>query len=187
MSFENTSLFKLVEETVLKPFDYGDEDLNDFLFHKAKPYHRDLLATTFIIETDERTIGYFSVFNDSIRIEDLHLASTSATKSFLKKILPFGKRHLRYYPAIKIGRLGVCNSAKGQGLGKDILSYVIASAIDNNKHFACKFITVDAYAQSLIFYEKMGFSYFSPKDEGKDTRQMYLDLTPLVNTDSQTE
>ncbi|WP_316767989.1 GNAT family N-acetyltransferase [Pedobacter frigiditerrae] len=185
MSFENTSLFKLLEETVLKPFDCGDDDLNDFLFNKSKPYHKDLLATTFIIENEERTIGYFSIFNDSVRIEDLHLASTSATKSFLKKILPFKKRHLRYYPAIKIGRLGVCDTAKGQGLGKDIVSYVISMAIDNNKHCACKFITVDAYSQSLKFYEKMGFNYFSQKDQGDDTRQMYLDLTPIVNADNQ--
>jgi hypothetical protein len=54
-------------------------------------------------------------------------------------------------------------------------------AIDQNAHCACKLITVDAYEQSLGFYEKKGFLYFTETDKDKDTRQMYLDLTPIIN------
>ncbi|MGJ7033286.1 hypothetical protein GGU45_003802 [Niabella hirudinis] len=41
----------------------------------------------------------------------------------------------------------------------------------------------DAYSESLTFYEKMGFSYFIEIDAGKDTRQMYLDLIPILNAE----
>ena len=53
--------------------------------------------------------------------------------------------------------------------------------IDNNRT-GCKFITVDAYAQSLDFYVKNGFNFLTDQDIGKDTRLMYFDLSPLSMT-----
>jgi len=60
-------------------------------------------------------------------------------------------------------------------------------AITQNKSCACKLLTVDAYEQSLGFYEKKGFTYFTDNDKGKDTRQMYLDLTPIINASQEEE
>ena len=45
----------------------------------------------------------------------------------------------------------------------------------NNKT-GCRFLTVDAYAQSLSFYQKNGFKYLTDKDQEKNTRLMYFDL-----------
>jgi hypothetical protein len=70
---------------------------------------------------------------------------------------------------------------KKGGIGSSIIRFVISLAIEQNKTCACKLITVDAYNQSLGFYERIGFSYFSESDKGKDTRQMFLDLTPIIN------
>jgi hypothetical protein len=44
----------------------------------------------------------------------------------------------------------------------------------------CRYVTVDAYSQSLQFYENCGFEYLTPKDEGKQTRLMYFDLAALI-------
>lgn len=91
------------------------------------------------------------------------------------------KRHLEYFPAIKIGRLGVCNQIQKSGIGKTIVEFIIDLAMRQNEDCACKLITVDAYSQSLGFYERRGFRFFTDNDKGKDTRQMYLDLTPFIN------
>ena len=62
-----------------------------------------------------------------------------------------------------------------------IINFIISLALEQNQSCACKLLTVDAYEQSLAFYEKKGFLYLTESDKGKDTRQMYLDLTPIIN------
>jgi hypothetical protein len=181
MEFAGLSLIKVNTDTIIKPFDCGDGDLNDFLVSKAKDYQRELLAVTYILENQERTIAFFSIFNDSLRVQEMAFASKSALKRFLSKLVSHPKRHLEYFPALKIGRLGVCKITKKTGVETLIINFIISLAIDQNVHCACKLITVDAYDQSLGFYEKKGFSFFSETDKGKDTRQMYLDLTPIIN------
>ena len=66
-------------------------------------------------------------------------------------------------------------------MGKIIVNSIIDYAISVNEECACKIITVDAYIQSLEFYEKLGFKYFSDNDIDNDTRQMYLNLTPIIS------
>jgi len=181
MELAGLSLIKVDVNTVIKPFDCGDQDLNDFLLSKAKDYHKELLAVTYLLENEERTIAFFSIFNDSLRVQEISFASKSALKRFLSNLVSHPKRHLESYPALKIGRLGVCNTTKNKGIGKAIIYFIIHLAINQNEHCACKLVTVDAYDRSLGFYLKMGFEYFSDADKGKDTRQMYLDLTPILN------
>lgn len=185
MELGDLSIFKLLPDSTIKPFDCEDGDLNSFLIHKAKDYSKQLLATTYVIENEDRTIAYFSIYNDSLRIDDLNLESKTSKLKWLQKFLPHKKRHLTHYPALKIGRLGVCKTSKKCGLGKQIVQYIINTALESNSIVACKLITVDAYDQSLGFYEKMNFKYFSEKDAGEDTRQMYFDLTPLINIDEE--
>ena len=59
--FEGYSLIKLTEDTIIKPFDCDDDDLNDFLINKAKKYYSEHLATTFIIEDANITVAYYSI------------------------------------------------------------------------------------------------------------------------------
>ncbi len=51
------SLILLDENRTIKPFDCEDNDLNEFLFEKALLYKKEFLATTFIIENDEKTVA----------------------------------------------------------------------------------------------------------------------------------
>lgn len=177
---DDLSFFKLTQETVIKPFTSKDQDLNEFLFEKAKPYQDELLAITHIIEDKDKTIAFFSIFNDSLKVEEIDFASKNRFKKFISNLVSHPKRHLESFPALKIGRLAVCKEEKGYG--RTIIEWVINYAINCNENSACKFITVDAYAESLGFYEKMNFLYISDNDINEDTRQMYLDLTPYLNT-----
>jgi len=180
MELAGLSLLKVDVTTTIKPFNCGDDDLNDFLSSKAKHYQQENLAVTYLLEDETRTIAFFSIFNDSLKVEESFFASKSALKRFLSNLVSHPKRHLKFFPALKIGRLAVDNSNKKGGIGSTIVKFIIGLAIEQNSTCACKLITVDAYKQSLLFYEKMGFSYLTEADKGKDTRQMYLDLTPII-------
>jgi len=182
LNLTGLSLIRLEEDTIIKPFDCGDSDLNDFLFNKSKNYLKEHLATTFIIESNDLTYAYYSILNDSLRVEELDFASKSAFQRFLKNLVTHRKRHLENFPAVKIGRLAVNNNIQISGLGKMIVNNIIDYAINLNENCACKLITVDAYSQSLGFYKKMGFEFFTENDIEESERQMFLDLTPIIKT-----
>ena len=70
---------RLQELDKIKPFDCGDADLNGFLCEDATYYYRQLLANTFVLEDEERTIAYFCLLNDKI-------SQTTIAKNLWRKI-----------------------------------------------------------------------------------------------------
>jgi len=185
MNIGDLQLVRVEEDTIINDFSCGDDkgeiDLNDFLHSKAKNYRKELLATTFLLQSDTEIIAYFSIFNDTLKVEDSSFISISSFKKKLKDLVSHKKRHLKSFPAIKIGRLAVNEAVIGKGIGKKIIGFVIDYAIEVNMRCACKFVTLDAYAKAIPFYQKLGFQFLTAKDENCDERQMYLDLTPIIN------
>lgn len=167
---------RLTPEHEIKPFDCGDDDLNDFLHNSAKHYSNELMAVTNILENNAETVAFFSVFNDRVAFSDFE-DSTEFNK--FRKAFPNRKR-ISSYPAMKIGRLGVNVNYHGNGIGTDIINFLKKLFITDNRT-GCRFITVDAYRDSLPFYEKCGFRYLSCKDSAEDTRLMYFDLKQITN------
>ena len=170
------NFFRLTPEVQFKDFNCGDPDLNDFLLNNSKHFSKQLLAVTYVLESDLDVIAFFSISNDRISLQDI---KNPIQWEQFQSTFPEGK-NLRSYSAVKIGRLAVSNKFKGKGYGKIIIDYLIDSFISNNKT-GCRFITVDAYRESLLFYEKTGFKYLTEKDVNRDTRLMYLDLYPYLN------
>lgn len=172
VNFHEFSLIRLTSDYQIKPFDCDDEDLNDFLLNSAKHFSEELLAVTHILEHTESnsTVAFYSMFNDKVSLSD-----TNNNKwNKLRKKLP-NRKKLVSYPAVKLGRLGVNKDFKGLGIGKTIIDFLKIHFVENNRT-GCRFLTVDAYGESLGFYEKQGFKYLTDKDVDKDTRQMYYDL-----------
>ena len=157
---------------IFKPFDCEDEDLNDFLLNNSKKFLIALLAVTYLIESDHETVAFFSIFNDKVTHEDF--PSKNQWIKFRKGIIS-SEKQFKSYPAVKIGRLGVTTNWKGKQIGTAILDYLKELLVDNNIT-GCKLITVDAYSNSLGFYEKNGFKYLTSMDLGEDTRLMYYNL-----------
>ena len=176
---EDLTFLLLTEGHIIKPFDCEDEDLNDFLFNEAIPYKEQMLATTFILESSERTLGYYSVLSDGFRVEENLFLSKSQYKKFLK-LVPHSKRHLKNIPAVKIGRLAIDKTYKGKGLGSIFINNIIKDCLELNTKQACRLLLVDAYKQALPFYEKIGFRFLTNKDEREDTRLMFLDLIKMT-------
>ncbi len=177
---DEVSILLLTEGYPIKPFDCEDEDLNDFLFNEATPYQKELLATTFVMENNEQTLGYYSLLNDSLQLREDMFASKSQFRKFLRELMPYPKRHLKTIPALKIGRLAIDKSFKGKGLGSVIMANIISKCIKMNKEQACRLITVDAYKQAIPFYQKMGFKFLTEDDKNDTTRLMFLDLTNII-------
>lgn len=174
MNKEDIQLRRLGENDIVSRFDCGDEDLNDFIFHDAILYYKVRLATSYVLEdkNSNDTIGYFSLAHDRISLTDF--PSNSAYNRFRKQFFAQGKM-FKSYPALKICRLATDQKYRGEGLGTMMVNMIITSYKSDNKA-GCRFITVDAYADALPFYYKLGFLPLSKEDEGASTRLLYFDL-----------
>lgn len=176
MLFNKFKLIRLNSETNILPFDCGNTDLNGFLFDNALDHSNQLLATTFIIQSENETVAYFNYLNDKISHTDIDNKSVFLDR--ISSLLPVGKDGYTSYPAVKIGRLAVSVNFKGNGYGREIINFTKGLFVDNNRT-GCKFITVDAYRESLDFYTKNGFKFLSSRDKKSDTRLMYFNLGEL--------
>ncbi len=174
MNKEDIVLRRLGEEDVISKFDCGDEDLNDFIFNDALLYYKVRLATSYVLEdkNTKDTIGYFSLAHDRISLTDF--PTNSAYNRFRKQFFAQGKM-FKSYPALKICRLATDKKFRGEGLGTMMVNMIITSYKSDNKA-GCRFITVDAYAEALPFYYKLGFLPLSKEDEDAPTRLLYFDL-----------
>ena len=173
---EPFDVIRLTENYQFKPFDCGDDDLNDFLFNSSKDFLKGLLAVTYLVEDETNTIAFFSLSNDKISVTELGSETKWAER--FKEILPIEKQ-FNSYPAMKIVRFAVSTEYKYKGWGNRILDFIkIWFTIDNKT--GCKYITVDAYRASLKFYEKNKMTYLTSKDRKSDTRLMYFDLSKLT-------
>ena len=114
----------------------------------------------------------------------------SSTNKIQRKIP--GQKHLRTYPAVLIGRLGVNTEYQGGDyhIGQQVISYLKSWFIEEDNKTGCRFLVVDAYNRERVlrFYEcnKFKYLYTDEAQERKEhhvyddsplhTRHMFLDL-----------
>lgn len=144
---------------MIKSFDCGDADLNDFLISDAKNYLRAMMALTYLLEDNakDKTVAYYSLMNDKIVFDP-------ENKHFWNKLnrkIDNNKRR-KEYPAVKIGRLAVSKDYCDNHIGEAILLQ-IKHTFATMRRSACRFITVDAYAAAVPFYENAGLCFFLKK------------------------
>lgn len=177
MDFSKFTFRQIETGTEIKSFDCGDTDLNDFLISDAKNYLQAMMALTYLLEDNVecKTVAYYSLLNDKIVFdpEEKHFWNR------LNRRIVNSKRR-KEYPAVKIGRLAVSKDYAGNHIGEAILLQV-KHMFATMRRSACRFITVDAYAAAVPFYEKCGFMFLSDKDKNSKTRAMYFDLINFVN------
>ena len=169
---------RLESGETITAFNCGDEDLNDFILSEAPLYNDAFLAVTYVIENKQtkEVIAFFSLSNDRVSLSDFE--NTTEFNRFRRKRFANEKR-LKSYPAVKIGRLGVSESAKGMALGSRILNLAKWMYMSNNRA-GCRFVTVDAYKNAVPFYEKNKFNLLlSTMPEDNTTIPMYFDLKDL--------
>ncbi len=172
MAFNKFTFRQIDADTQIKSFDCGDADLNDFLISNAINYYKSMMALTYLLEDNEtdKTVAYYSLLNDKIIFDP----DEKRLWNRLNRNVANSKRR-KEYPAVKIGRLAISKDYAGQQIGRSILlqlKHIFATM----RRSACRFITVDAYAAAVPFYQKCGFTFLSEKDRYSPTRAMYFDL-----------
>ena len=175
---ETYEMRKLNISEKIKSFDCGDTDLNDFILNESFLYREALLAVSYVLENKigQQTVAYFSLANDRISLSDFE--NKTEFNRFRKHRFVNEKR-LKSYPAAKICRLGVDLSVKGQSIGSFLLNFIKSYFVIENKT-GCRFLTVDAYAAAVPFYEKNGFIPLNNEDVDSATRLLYFDLNDIV-------
>ena len=170
---------RLKRRESIESFDCGDADLNDFILKESPLYRQALLAVSYIVENKQNlTVSAdFSLANDKVALNDFE--SKTEFNRFRKHRFVNEKR-LKSYPAVKICRLGVDLSMKGQYIGTFLLNFIKSYFVIDNKT-GCRFLTVDAYAGAVPFYLKNGFIPLNDEDADADTRLLYFDLATIAD------
>lgn len=177
MNFSHFTFRQIEPDTQIKSFDCGDADLNDFLFSDAANYYKSMMALTYLLEdnANNKTVAYYSLLNDKIVFDP----DDKKLWNRLNRRVANSKRR-KEYPAVKIGRLAISKDYAGAKIGSTIILQIMHTFAKMSRS-ACRFITVDAYAAAIPFYEKCGFTFLSEKDRNSSTRAMYFDLINFLN------
>ena len=177
---QNCVRVELTEELVALPFSCGDDDLDDFFHNHALLYGKEHLGKTYVFINNDTSeiVAFFTVSNDSIKTTFIPKNSTNR----VQRKIP-GLKHLRTYPAVLIGRLGVSKSYQGKDfmIGRQIVNFIKLWFLDNDNKTAYNKLEV------LSFYERNGFKYLYATEEDErnatqvdddniHTRLMFLDL-----------
>lgn len=133
------------QEHIVDDFDCGDESKDRFLKQFALQNSKGGLGRTYVVvkPDDRRVHGYYTISSSSVKFENLPS----------KPNLP------RYpLPAILIGKLAVCRSAQGAGLGTAIMFDALKRVVNVAAEIGIFLVEVKAVdAKAKKFYEKLGF------------------------------
>lgn len=135
----------LRERDERSPFQSGDPDLDRFFQQFAgQNQFRHHLGVTYVAVDGQRILGFATVAAAHVEIDELPAAA--------HKKLP------RYpLPVLRLARLGVDQSAQGQGLGLQLLRFVLQLALAMADDYGCVGVIVDAKPDAVGFYAKYGF------------------------------
>ena len=126
-------------------FRSGDPDLDRFFQQFAgQNQFRHHLGVTYVAVDEHYILGFAAVAAAHVEIDGL-LAGR-------RKKLP------RYpLPVLRLARLGVDQSAQRQGLGVQLLRFVLRLALAMADYYGCVGVIVDAKPDAVAFYSKYGF------------------------------
>jgi GNAT superfamily N-acetyltransferase len=147
-------------------FHSGDPDLDGFFLKFAgQNQFRHYLGVTYLAVDKGQILGYATVAPGCVEIDDLPATT--------RKRLP------QYpLPVIRLARLAVDSSAQGQGVGRELLKFVLGLAVRMSDEYGCVGVLLDAKLGSVGFYEKHGFIQIDAIEGHSDARpapiQMFL-------------
>lgn len=178
MDYERLRIRKLKAAERIEDFNCGDADLNDFIRSEAGLYSLELLAVTYVVEDDTtgKMLAYFSLANDKVSLSEF---DNKTEFNRFRKHRFVNEKRLKSYPAAKICRLGVSESAKGMHIGTYLLDFIKGYFVSDNKT-GCRFLTVDAYSAAVPFYLNNRFAPLNNEEGDSATRLLFYDLKTSV-------
>lgn len=154
----------MVEIRALRPHDdrsafrSGDSDLDRF-FHQfaGQNQFRHYVGVTYVAEDGGRVVGFATVAAADVEIDDLPAAV-------------HGKLPRYPLPVLRLARLAVDQSVQGQGLGFELLRFVLRLAVRMADDYGCVGVVVDAKPDAVAFYKKYGFMTIEAVEGQADVR-----------------
>ena len=155
----------------------GDADfqpLKSYLKNEAKLHQAQGLARTYALfrlgaGNPKKVLGYMTLVCGEIAATDAPEAQTLADGALYR---------YPQFPAVKLARLAVDTSLKGNGWGTVLVD--LAVGISRNEiapRVGCRFLVVDAKQKSVAFYKKAGFTLLdTDANRGRPEPVMFLDL-----------
>jgi GNAT superfamily N-acetyltransferase len=139
-------------------FRSGDPDLDRFFqWFAGQNQFRHHLGVTYVAVEDRRVLGFATVAAAHVEIDGLPTGA--------RKKLP------RYpLPVLRLARLGVDQPAQGQGLGVQLLRFVLQLALGMADDYGCVGVIVDAKPDASAFYAKYGFVKVDAVEGRSDAR-----------------
>ena len=126
-------------------FRSGDVDLDRF-FHQfaGQNQFRHYLGVTYVAVDEVRIVGFATLAAAHVEVDELPAVARKQLPSY-----PL--------PVLRLARLGVDQSAQGQGLGLQLLRFVLQLALRMADNYGCVGVIVDAKPNAVSFYAKYGF------------------------------
>ncbi len=141
-------------------FDCKDPEIDDYFRHGRKSSQQNLASVSYCLKTpDQTSVALFSLANGYFQGFDENTMG----------------------PSVNINALGVHNQYQNQGIGRNIVRFIQAFFVLNNKT-GCRYLTLRASnnAKTIKFYEK--YCHFIKTGEpGMATVPMYHDLMDTKN------
>lgn len=149
-------------------FDCGEEALNRFLKKSAYQNAKNNVSQTYVAVSsseDSRVLGYFTLSAGRVSLSDVDEAEARRLR------LP------RYpVPVVLLGRLAVCLSARGRGLGRRLLIEALERAHAAAGVIGAVAVEVEAKDDSAkAFYVKYGFTPLLD-----DSRHLWLSMKVIT-------
>jgi GNAT superfamily N-acetyltransferase len=139
-------------------FRSGDADLDRFFQQFAgQNQFRHHVGVTYVAVDDQHIVGFATVAAAHVEIEELPAVA---------------RRKLPHYPlpVLRLARLAIDQSAQGQGLGLQLLRFVLRLAVQMAEDYGCVGVIVDAKPDAVAFYTRYGFLAVEPIEGGSDAR-----------------
>lgn len=139
-------------------FRSGAPDLDRFLQRFAgQNQFKHHLGVTYVAVEGGRVLGYATVAAGHVEIDEL----PRSTRDKLPKY-PL--------PVLRLARLAVDESVRGQGLGTQLLRFVLELASRMAGDYGCTGVVVDAKPDAVAFYTQYGFIAVDAVEGASDAR-----------------
>jgi GNAT superfamily N-acetyltransferase len=142
-------------------------NLAAFLQRQALDHHNKHVSKTYVLEDENRIVlAYVSLCCGQVELE--HPIDDVVDYKYP-------------VPAVRIGKLAVCDGFERKGYGSQLVNLAIAIAKNEVRSaVGCRFLLVDSHQDAIEFYKKNGFVMINTKQNQKRrTPVMFLDIGKL--------
>ena len=164
---DDVTVFPFSEKHNTDSFNCTNHDLNDFLKNDALENQEQMVSRTYVCCYENQLVGSYTLTTDIIKVK--HVENPHRWDDYKYK----------KYQAIKLARLAINSRFEGNGVGRLLLSAAVSITLNVSKQVGCRYMTVDAKKDAIVFYEKHEFTIVE-KTIYKNEPSLYLSILQTV-------